>query len=65
MMMMMMTDYLMCVSKHKSHHHEIKKDTSDQADVTIKVRALFLSFTVDDCLIPINPLKSEVRINCV
>jgi hypothetical protein len=39
MMMMMMTDYLTCVSKHKSHHHEIKKDTSVQADVTIKVRA--------------------------
>jgi hypothetical protein len=63
---MMMTDYLMCVSKHKSHHHhEIKKDTSDQADVTIKVRALLLSFTVDDCLIPINSLKPEVRISYV
>jgi len=36
----MMTDYLTCVSKHKSHYYEIIKDTSVQADVTIKVRAL-------------------------
>jgi hypothetical protein len=34
MMIMMTTDYLMCVSKHKSHHYEIKKDTSERADVT-------------------------------
>lgn len=53
MMMMMMTDYLTCVSKHIIMKLK-KKNTSVQADVTIKARA---GLIVDDSLIPINPLK--------